>query len=83
MNIVILHRGWVVVGEMTHKDGWTRLENAHVVRRWGTTGGLGQLAEDGPQTNTILDASPPMNIPQSAIINTIECNKKSWKKWIK
>lgn len=83
MNIVILHRGWVVVGEMSVKNNWVRLENAYVVRRWGTSKGLGELAAEGPTPNTVLDPSPAMNIPESAIINTIECNKKSWKKWIK
>lgn len=83
MNIVILHRGWVVVGEMKSKDGWVHLDNSYVVRRWGTSKGLGELAAEGPTPNTVLDASPPMNIPVGAIINTIECNKKSWKKWVK
>lgn len=82
LSICVLHRGWVVVGLMTPGE-WVKLESAYVVRRWGTTKGLGELAIEGPTPNTILDAAPTMNIPVSAIINTIECDEKSWKKWIK
>lgn len=82
MMIVVLHRGWVVVGKMTKGD-WVTLENAYVIRRWGTSKGLGEIAAEGPKENTIIDACPTMEIPVSAIINTIECNEKSWKKWIK
>ncbi len=82
LTICILHRGWVVVGKMTAGD-WVHLDNTYVIRRWGSTKGLGEIASEGPKENTILDECPPMNIPVQAIINTIECNEKAWGKWIK
>ncbi len=78
LSILVLHRGWVVVGKMT-PGPWVKLEDAFVVRRWGTSKGLGELANNGPTDQTILDAAPTMNVPVSAIINTIECNEKAWK----
>lgn len=77
--IVILHRGWVVMGDFREDNGWGVLENASVVRRWGTSKGLGELAEKGPQEQTILDPTPPQRFPLSAVINTIECNAEAWK----
>lgn len=70
----------MVVGERKEiADGFMSLENCAVVRRWGTTAGLGQIAKDGPTENTILDATPPMSIPLTAIINTIECDAEKWR----
>ena len=40
---LILQRGWVVVGDLVAEDERrVRLENASVIRRWGTTKGIGQ-----------------------------------------
>lgn len=78
-RIVVLHRGWVVVGDFSEEPGgWGMLENASVVRRWGTTKGLGELADKGPQDSTILDATPAQRFPLGAVINTIKCNESAW-----
>lgn len=59
-EIIILDRGWVIHGDAHRTLGEARGEsmftvyNASVVRRWGTTAGLGQLAE-AKQPDTILD----------------------------
>lgn len=47
---------WIFVGvlEDMHEDAII-LAHAHCVRRWGTTNGLGDLA-NGPGRETILDA---------------------------
>ena len=85
MKIFVLHRGWVVVGKSVKASSpaFARLESAYVIRRWGTTRGLGEIAEHGPTKETILDECPPMEPPLTAIINTIECNDKAWEKWIR
>lgn len=77
--IVILPRGWVCLGDFSDDGTWGYLENAHVVRRWGTTKGLGELAKNGPTASTILDATPKQRFPLSAVINMIECDEKAWK----
>lgn len=53
--IVLGNRGNVVVGDLSIKGGSGILSNASVIRRWGTTKGLGQLAIDGATDDTIID----------------------------
>lgn len=53
--IVIGNRGHVVVGDLTMKGSKGVLSNASVIRKWGTTKGLGQLALEGVQDGTQLD----------------------------
>ena len=53
--IVIGNRGNVVVGDLNIIGSTGYLSNASVIRRWGTTKGLGQLALDGATTETKLD----------------------------
>lgn len=53
--IVIGNRGNIVVGDMTQNGDMCHMENASVIRRWGTTKGLGQLAIEGATSDTILD----------------------------
>lgn len=62
-RIVVLHRGWVSVG----------------IRRWGTSKGLGELAEKGQLDDTIIDKTPTQRFPLTAVINTIDCNEANWK----
>lgn len=50
-TICVLPRGWVLVGNL---EG-TCLKSAKVIRRWGTTKGLGELAASGPTRETVLD----------------------------
>lgn len=53
--IVIGNRGNIVVGDLTIKGQTGYLTNASVIRIWGTTKGLGQLALEGPTHKTKLD----------------------------
>jgi hypothetical protein len=53
--IVLGNRGNTVVGDLTIKGTTGYLSNASVIRRWGTTDGLGQLALKGPTESTKLD----------------------------
>jgi len=47
IKIVVLQRGWIVVGRFERKDTQCKLHNASVIRSWGTTWGLGEIAEGG------------------------------------
>lgn len=81
VRIVVLDKGFVSVGVFAKdKDGWFSLENAQIIRRWGTTKGLGEIAENGPTSSTVLDPTPTQRFPERAIMNTIECDAKKWKK---
>lgn len=53
-KIVVLQRGWVLVGKLERNGNDCKLHNAAVIRQYGTTKGLGELA-NGPLQNTRLD----------------------------
>jgi hypothetical protein len=72
-QIVIAQRGWVFIGEVTRSESEVVIEGAAVVRRWGTTAGLGQLAEKGPTADTRLDPCPTVRIHPLAIVATMDC----------
>lgn len=77
-RIVILQRGWVAVGKFSQDGDECRLTKAATVRRWGTTKGLGELASNGPLSETILDPSPDLIFHELTVIAMIECDEAKW-----
>lgn len=78
-NIVILQRGWVMVGKLEMQEDICLLHDAAVIRRWGTTRGLPELAERGVLPETILDRCT--GIVRFHILTTIAilaCNEGNW-----
>ena len=69
MKIVVLTNGWVLVGKL---DG-DMLTDASVIRRWGTSKGLGELANYGPLKETILDRLGTVVIERSNVLFEIDC----------
>ena len=78
--IVLMKDRFVSVGVFSETETHVILDNAAVVRYWGTERGLGQIAADGPTKNTVLDKTPRESIPKHAIIKMIDCDVKAWKK---
>ena len=78
-QIVILNRGWVVVGNYYEKGDNCTLTDASVIRTWGTTKGLGELAENGPLTNTKLDACPNVHFHKMTMVARMGVNESNWK----
>ena len=76
--IVVLDRGFVYVGDVTVDDDWCVIENARNIRKWGTTKGLGQLALEGPTSETILDQAGVVRAPKRALIHLIETEASRW-----
>ena len=72
-QIVIADRGWVFVGETSQTETGVVIHNAAVVRRWGTTRGLGQLAKEGPTPDTRLDPCSTVHIPTGSVVAIMEC----------
>lgn len=72
-QIVIAQRGWVFVGDVTRTEADVVIENVAVIRRWGTTDGLGQLARSGPTQATRLDPCPTVRIHPLAVVATMDC----------
>lgn len=77
-HIVILQRGWVVVGDVSQSGSTVTVENASVIRSWGTTKGVGQLALEGPQNSTKLDPCGTVKTHELAIIATMKCEVSKW-----
>ena len=81
LRIVILQRGWVMVGRYKRTDQHVSLSDASVIRIWGTTKGLGELAENGPVKNkTVLDPCPLVEFHTLTEIANIRCNIANWTK---
>lgn len=80
LQIVILDRGFVFVGDVSTNGDWVTISNAKNVRRWGTSQGLGELAARGPQPETKLDIGGTIKAPHRALIGMIACEVASWKR---
>jgi len=79
IKIVILPRGWNMIGHFSQEGPNCKLEKASVIRRWGTTAGLGELALKGPLANTILDPCPlPVEFHELTVIATLGCVEGVW-----
>jgi hypothetical protein len=76
--IVVADRGFVYVGDVTSDDQFCVVDNAKNVRKWGTTKGLGQLALEGPTSDTVLDAVGTVRIPARAVISIIDSEAAKW-----
>jgi hypothetical protein len=79
IKIVILQRGWVVIGKFYQKGTKCWVEDGYVIRRWGTTKGLGQLAIEGKQEETILDPIPKTDFHELTIVACMLCDQTKWK----
>ena len=80
-KIVVLQRGWVLVGIFEEKEnGKCELHNASVIRNWGTTRGLGELAENGPLSSTKLDkCNGLVEFDSLTKVLAISVNEEKWK----
>lgn len=70
-QIVVLQRGWIVVGHVTRDGDELTITNASVIRRWGTTKGLGQLV-NGPTLTTKLDPCGVIRAHILTVVMTID-----------
>lgn len=78
-QIVVLNRGWVVVGNFHEKAGECTLMEASVIRKWGTTQGLGELAEKGPLADTKLDPCPNVHFSKMTMVLRMDVSESNWK----
>lgn len=79
--IVTMQRGFVWVGDVESDGKYVTIRNGNIIRRWGTTKGLGELV-NGPTENTILDPGPKgvrvVTCLESAIIQALDVDKEAW-----
>jgi len=79
VRIVILQRGWVVIGNFYQNGSDCWITNGYVIRQWGTERGLGELAIEGKKVNTKLDPIPLTKFHELTIVASILCDKSKWK----
>lgn len=83
MNIIVLQKGWVVVGCLKKEGVEYSLSDGAVIRIWGTKKGLGELAENGPTSDTKLDPIPESKFHELTYVIRIKCDESKWKNKIK
>ena len=80
MTILVLERGHVAIGNLIDAGVIIGLDNAFIIRVWGTTRGLGEIAYGGPTQKTKLDPCPPIRTHVLKVIMRMECNAEAWAK---
>lgn len=81
IRIVILQRGWAMVGRFERNGSDCKLYDASVIRRWGTTKGLGEIAKDGPTSETELDkCNGEVSFDYLTVVCSIQCTESVWEK---
>lgn len=78
IKIVVLDRGFVYIGHADVDANFVTITGAHNVRVWGTSKGLGQLANEGPLANTKLDVVGTVRAPVRALISLIDVDASKW-----
>lgn len=77
-RIVVLQRGWVVIGDQTvAENGDYVLTNAAVIRNWGTTKGLGELV-NGPTSKTVIDKVGTITYAPLTAVLTVIVDSSKW-----
>lgn len=83
VKIVVLQRGWVMVGRLEKSGSECKLHGASVIRQWGTTKGLGEIAANGPTASTKIDATNGLvEFDYLTVVATISCNGVAWAKHV-
>ena len=78
IKIVVLQRGWVAVGRyQAQSDTEHLLQDASVIRIWGTTKGLGEL-RSGPTSKTVLDKAGTVRFNPGTIVLIIDAEESAW-----
>ena len=83
VRICVLQRGWVVVGRFSQVGSECKVTNASIIRTWGTTKGLGEIAENGPTEKTILDKTPDVIFHELVGVFQIICRGEKWEPKLK
>lgn len=77
-KIVVLQRGWVMVGQYSKDGDQCRLDDASTIRIWGTTKGLGELALNGPTSKTVLDPCGTVRFAELTAVAVLDCVESKW-----
>ena len=74
IRIVVLPAGHVLIGRWSAvANNRHQLTDASVIRIWGTSKGLGQLALEGKQSGTVLDKIGTVQYHDTTVIFDVKC----------
>lgn len=79
IRIVILQRGFVVVGSVAREENEIVISRCSVIRQWGTTKGLGEL-RSGPTRKTVLDPIGVWRVHPLGIVGQVDVDEATWSK---
>ena len=82
LQVVIVDNGFVYVGMVAFEEGYYLVTVASNVRKAGTSKGFGQIAFEGPNRDTVLDACPPVLVPAGRLCHLMECSGEGWKDYV-
>lgn len=77
IRIVVLQRGWVFVGRWSQDGEMCALDDASVIRVWGTKKGLGEL-RSGPTSTTVLDSAGRIDFHILTMVLSLNCEEGKW-----
>jgi len=77
-QIVVLQRGWIVIGDVAKEDEQISIKNCSVIRVWGTSKGLGEIAKNGPTGNTKLDPCPDCFVHPMTVVMYMNVDESKW-----
>jgi hypothetical protein len=78
IKIVILQRGWIMIGYFNRVGNDCELSKANVIRNWGTTKGLGELSQ-GPLKDTKLDkCNGIVQFDYLTVVASISVEESKW-----
>lgn len=82
-KIVVLQRGWVMVGRLEKNGSECKLNNASVIRSWGTTKGLGEIAKNGPTDKTVLDKCHGLvEFDYLTVVASVSVEESKWAQYL-
>jgi len=67
MSILVLHRGWIFVGDIQQDGEYYELKSAYNVRKWDS-GGFGGLTKGAKSSHATLDKCQDVRCHRDAII---------------
>lgn len=78
IKIAVLQRGNVLVGRFSRDGDMCELTDASVIRRWGTSRGLGEIATGGPTEGTVLDPCGRVEFHILTAIFLMDAHADAW-----
>lgn len=78
IQIVVLQRGWVAIGRFSQTKEQCHLTSASIIRTWGTSKGLGELAMNGVLINTKLDKCADLHFHEMTIVVRMDVDESKW-----